>query len=83
LKNDIPEPLENVQLVPRSALRVKVAASLKPDARMMEAAAFGQPEACAIRDAWRFRQNRATRIITVSRDEFAAMIDRQVVFDGK
>lgn len=36
------------------------APSLKPGMAIAEAAAEGQPEACAIRDAWQLRESRAS-----------------------
>jgi hypothetical protein len=75
---EIEAVIEIPQRVP-AHLALKTAPSLKPGESMMIAAAFGQPEACAIRDAYAFRENRATRVKTVSRDEFAAMTNRNPV----
>jgi hypothetical protein len=59
---------------------MKTAPSLKPGIAMMEACAFGQTEAVAIREAWRF----SFPIKTVSREEFDSLVERngQVVFNG-
>lgn len=75
---EIDAVIDTPQRIP-AHLALKTAPSLKPGLEMMQAAAFGQPEACAIRDAYAFRQNRATRVKTVSRDEFEAMISRNPV----
>ena len=58
------------------------APSLRPGLPMMEAAAEGQPEACAIRDAWQFRHP----VKVMTRAEYESLIERcsGVVFtEGK
>lgn len=46
----------DIERVPRhvAATALRPARSLRPGVSMMEAAAAGQLEACAIRDGWRF-----------------------------
>lgn len=76
MKSEDPNPVD-VEKVPRKIVnRLKTAPSLKPGVAMMEAAAAGHPGAKAIRDAWQFQTNRATRVIVVSREEYAAMVDK-------
>jgi hypothetical protein len=70
--DQLDEVIDAPQRLPASAA-MKTAASLKPGIGMMEAAAFGQPEACAIRDAWAFSHP----VRKVTRAEFAAMVERQ------
>lgn len=61
------------------ASRHRTQPSLRPDAVVMEAAAaFGQPEAVAIIQAWKFNQP----VRTVSREEFAAMVEKGTVSFG-
>lgn len=73
----VEEVIDDVQKIPRKVVnRLKTAPSLKPGVAMMEAAASGHPGAKAIRDAWVFGQSRATRITVVSREEFAAMVEK-------
>jgi hypothetical protein len=73
----VEEVIDDVQKIPRKIVnRLKTAASLKPGVSMMEAAAMGHPGAKAIRDAWQFQTNRATRVIVVSQEEFAAMVQK-------
>jgi hypothetical protein len=69
--------------VPRSVaadLIRRKSPSLRPDIHMMQAAVQGQPEACAIRDAWRF--NHPVRIVTG--EEFEQIVERSswAVFNG-
>jgi len=78
---ELEEVIEKTERVP-AHLALKTAQSLKPGIQMMEAAALGQPEACAIRDAWAFRANRATRVKVVSRAEFAEMVEKGTVTFG-
>jgi hypothetical protein len=57
--------------------------SLRVDENTMIAFAMGQPEAVETVLAWRFAANRATRIITVSRERYEQIVNRnQVVFGG-
>lgn len=71
------EVIDDVQKIPRKIVnRLKTAPSLKPGVAMMEAAAMGHPGAIAIRDAWRFQTSKATRVVVVSREDFAAMIQK-------
>jgi len=78
---ELEEVIEKTERVP-AHLALKTAPSLKPGIQMMEAAAFGQPEAVAIRDSWAFRENRATRVRVLSRDEFTAMVEKGTVTFG-
>ncbi len=74
--------IEGIQKVKIPA-RMKTAPSLKPGVEVCEGCAAGNPLALAIAEAWRFKANRATRIITVSRDEYAQMTEKaQVTFGG-
>ena len=78
-QTDSIEPVINfIERPVQSAM--KTAPSLKPGIAMMEACAFGQPEAVAIREAWRF----SFPIKTVSREEFDSLVERnsQLVFHG-
>jgi hypothetical protein len=69
--------VEKFKIQSRNGL--KSAPSLRPGLQMMDGCVCGNPEALAIRNAWKF--SHPVRI--VSRDEFAAMVARnQVVFHG-
>lgn len=71
--------IDEIELLPGTA-SLKTAPSLKPGLAMMEAAATGNEEACAIRDAWKFRGH---PIRVVSPAEFEQMAERGlVVFRG-
>ena len=71
---EIDAVIETPQRIP-AHLALKTAPSLKPGLAMMEAAAFGQPEACAIREAWKFKHP----VKIMSRDEFALAVERGTV----
>lgn len=62
-----------------SSMMLKSAPSLRPGLAMMQAAAEGNKEACAIRDAWKF----SYPIRKVTSEQFEAMVNRNpVVFLG-
>ncbi len=44
---------------------------------MMDACICGNPEAMAIRDAWKFQESRATKIKLVSHEDYEQMVERQ------
>jgi hypothetical protein len=67
--------VEKIKIQSRSAM--KGGRSLRVDENTMIAYCLGQPEAVETVNAWRFQANRATRIVTVSREEYAQMIERQ------
>jgi hypothetical protein len=75
--DQLDEVIDKPQRLPASAA-MKTAASLKPGIAMMQAAVAGQPEAVAVRDAWRF--NHPVRV--VSREEFTKMVERNPVVYG-
>jgi hypothetical protein len=71
------DTVEKITLSSRQML--KSAPSLRPGLAMMEAAAEGNLQACAVRDAWQFKEP----IRKVSREQFEAMVTRNpVVFHG-
>jgi hypothetical protein len=61
----------------QSRTGLKSAPSLRPGLQMMDGCLVKNPMAEAIRDAWRFSANRATRLVQVSREAYALMIERQ------
>lgn len=70
-------PIERVPLDARKLLRA--APSLRPGPAMMEAAAAGNPEAQAVRDAWRF----SYPVRIVNAEDFAAICKRgEMTFNG-
>lgn len=75
----IAEPvIDSVQRLPARAA-MNTARSLKPGVAIMEAAAQGQPEACVIRDSWRF--NYLIRLVTP--EQFTEMTGYgEVIFHG-
>lgn len=84
-KNQQPSVCEDkiveIERVPRhiASATLKKDRSLKPGVAVMEAAAEGQPEACAIRDSWRFQ----FPVHTVTIERHQCMIERnQVTFHG-
>jgi hypothetical protein len=72
--------VEKVKIQSRAGL--KSAPSLRPGVEVCEGCAAGNPLAQAIVEAWRFKANRATRIIVVSREEYARMVEKGTVNFG-
>jgi hypothetical protein len=66
------------RVVIQSRAALKSAPSLRPGLAMMDGCVCGNPEALSIRDAWKCNHP----IKTVSRDEFAAMVERGTVTFG-
>jgi hypothetical protein len=69
-----------IERVPRVVVdRLKTARSLKPGESMMNGCVTGDPEAIAIRDAWRF----SFPVRVVSRERFAEMEEKgRVTFNA-
>ena len=69
--------IERVPIQSRAAL--KAARSLRPGIAMMDGCLVGNPEALAIRDAWKFNHP----VKTVSPEEFEQMVQKGTVeFNG-
>ncbi|MFC6644155.1 hypothetical protein ACFQBQ_00820 [Granulicella cerasi] len=74
---------EAQELVPFKHLW-KPAPSLKPSIATMNAYVYGNDEARAIIDAWRFKSSRGTRIIQMDRERYHDLVRRTagVTFHG-
>ena len=70
-KNAVEPVIEEVEKVEWKRLW-PAAPSLKPSASVIEMAARGNEEACAIRDAWRF----CHPVRVVSREEYEALVEK-------
>ncbi|MGF7180405.1 hypothetical protein [Tunturiibacter psychrotolerans] len=77
-------PIEKVQKITLdSAREMKGGRSLRVDENTMIAFCMGQPEAVATVEAWRFQENRGTKIVVVSPEQYEHLATRnQVVFGG-
>jgi hypothetical protein len=73
---------ENIVLPVAQRQAWLTAASLKPGISVMDGCVAGNEEAIAIREAWRLRQSRATRLVEMSQEAINDAVERTPTFGG-